>query len=102
MNEPSNFCDGACASSNNYTSKLLNTTKKSDAEFDPTDPPYQIDNQKSKQVLKTKTLDMDAVHYGGVPEYNAHSLYGRLQHVRVMILTTSITITSMVGYSMFV
>lgn len=79
MNEPSNFCNGACASGNSYFSKLLNTTSKSVcAGFDPTDPPYHINNQNSKQVLKTKTLDMDAVHYGGVSEYNAHNLYGRL------------------------
>ncbi len=72
MNEASNFCNGACDSQS--TSK--NVSRKGTAGFDPTDPPYQINNQNSKQPLNIKTLDMNAMHYGGVPEYNAHNLYG--------------------------
>lgn len=74
MNEASNFCDGACDSQ----STASNTSTKTAIGFDPVNPPYQINNQNSKQVLKTKTIDMNAVHYGGVPEYNAHNLFGEL------------------------
>ena len=37
---------------------------------------YFINNYGTKSPLKTQTIDMDAIHYGGVPEYNAHNLYG--------------------------
>ena len=30
----------------------------------------------NKVTLNVKTLDMTAVHYGGVLEYNAHNLFG--------------------------
>lgn len=69
MNEPSNFCNGACDSAKNISQKKASV-------FTPNDPPYQINNQNTREVLNTKTIDMDAVQYGGVPHYNAHNLYG--------------------------
>lgn len=46
-------------------------------QFNPTNPPYTINNFDSKAPLNTKTLDMDALHMNGtVMEYNAHNLYG--------------------------
>ena len=68
MNEPSNFCNGAC-----------NRTNSSDSRegvgFDPVHPVYQINNQGAKVPLNHKTLDMDAMHQIG-PAYNVHNLYG--------------------------
>lgn len=40
------------------------------------DPPYAIDNQGSKKPLMKKTVSPDAVHYGGLKEYDVHNLYG--------------------------
>jgi alpha-glucosidase (family GH31 glycosyl hydrolase) len=39
-------------------------------------PPYKINHLNYHAPLNTKTMDMDAVHYGGALEYDAHSLYG--------------------------
>ena len=47
------------------------------AQFSPNDPPYAINNSGSKAALNTKTLDMTAVHYQGVLEYNCKNLYGK-------------------------
>ena len=86
MNEISNFCSGECNSSHSHRKALrLNASQKksrvlrSGVQFDPNDPPYHIHNQGSQNVpLNSKTLDMDAQHYGAVLEYNAHNLYGEL------------------------
>ena len=69
MNEISNFCNGQC--SNDYNSRYY-----SGVGFNPQTPPYSINNQGNKVTLNVKTLDMTAVHYGGVLEYNAHNLFG--------------------------
>ncbi len=87
MNEASNFCNGACDSQ----STAANTSAKKTVGFDPTNPPYHINNQNSKQLLNTKTLDMNAMHHGGIPEYNAHNLYGEYQcptsfHIHITLL----------------
>ena len=68
MNEISNFCNGQC--SNGYEKPY------SSVGFNPQTPPYSINNQGNKVTLNVKTLDMTAVHYGGVLEYNAHNLFG--------------------------
>ena len=39
------------------------------------DLPYVPGNR----PLETKTISLDAVHYGGILEYNAHQLYSILQ-----------------------
>ena len=94
MNEVSNFCNGACSSedrrpeitpdqslSHSGTRTRLRKrgteTPKTDVGFNPTNPPYAINNRDSKAALNTKTLDMDAQHMdGSVLEYDAHNIYG--------------------------
>ena len=82
MNEPSNFCNGECKSLlatatmmfiRNATKPLLATSRVQSL----TDPPYYINNQGSKAVLNTKTIDPDAVQ-SGTTHYNAHNLFGML------------------------
>ena len=96
MNEISNFCNGACSSETHHNHRtkvpsqsLLHSgtrtwlrkrgteTAKMAVGFDPTNPPYTINNFDSKAPLNTKTLDMDCLHMNGtVLEYDAHNLYG--------------------------
>lgn len=51
-------------------------------QFNPTNPPYTINDCGSGCPLKTKTISMDAVHYpytlgdDDITEYNLHNLYG--------------------------
>ena len=74
MNEPSNFCNGACESSQNITARLsggANTAR----------PPYAIGNRRvgasgTPHPLNEKTLDMDVKHHGGAIAYNMHNLFG--------------------------
>ena len=80
MNEPSNFCDGACDNTSNRQCRM-------DAGFDPVCPPYTIGNRKSSTKvapLNEKTLDMDAVHHDGAVAYNTHNLYGEVKGYPVM------------------
>ena len=81
MNEPSNFCDGAC---NKRTPYKYHRVSK---EFDPIHPPYDIGNRRIQNSMKSsplneKTLDMDAVHHGGATAYNMHNLYGERHHFK--------------------
>ena len=69
MNEPSNFCSGAC--SKEESSKWEQLLK-----FDLYNPPYNLNNQDQHFSLNNKTLDMDARQYGGHVFYNTHNLYG--------------------------
>ncbi len=76
MNEPSNFCDGACTNSSNNASHVS-------LDFDPVSPPYVIGNRRASgdneaAPLKQKTLDMDAKHHSGILAYNMHNLYGEM------------------------
>jgi alpha-glucosidase (family GH31 glycosyl hydrolase) len=71
MNEISNFCNGACSSEER--------TGPRKAFFDPNNPPYAINNFLNNAPLDTKTVSMDAVHYGQVLEYNAHNIFGLLE-----------------------
>ena len=100
MNEISNFCNGECTSLSNgmpiptnreeYTkiresydkwlrSKVHKPNKSNKyTGFDPISPPYGINNQGNKLPLETKAVSTDAVHYGGILEYNVHNLFGKL------------------------
>ena len=69
MNEISNFCNGECDS-------VSHPEAVDRSGFNPNNPPYKIDNQGYNNALNVKTLDMDAVHYGPLLEYNVHNLYG--------------------------
>ena len=81
MNEISNFCNGECTSDVDFvsdTNEVRNSIymQQENVGFDPNNPPYAINNQGNHIPLNIKTLDMDAVHYGGVLEYNSHNLFG--------------------------
>lgn len=99
MNEISNFCNGECGSLSNgvpvpenrekyaqmkesydnwLKSEPSKPVKKQYVGFDPVSPPYAIDNQGNKVPLETKAVSTDAVHYGGILEYNVHNLFGML------------------------
>jgi len=73
MNEPSNFCNGACDE---------NITQfRQGAGFDPVHPPYSINHRNVRAPLHTGTLDTDAVHVyssdlSQTAHYNVHNLYG--------------------------
>ena len=82
MNEPSNFCNGACNRS--YIEPV-------GSDFNPHTPPYAIGNRKQPGgsggglPLNDKTLDMDAVHHNGATAYDMHNLYGEDIILPVMI-----------------
>ena len=84
MNEPSNFCNGACNRS---------FTEPVSSDFNPHTPPYAIGNRKQPGggggglPLNDKTLDMDAVHHNGATAYDMHNLYGEAIILPVMIHT---------------
>ena len=68
MNEISNFCNGECTG--------VSERDNDGFKYDPNNPPYKINNQGDNTPLYIKTLDMDAIHYGPLREYDVHNLYG--------------------------
>ncbi|VFQ63906.1 unnamed protein product [Cuscuta campestris] len=62
MNEVSNFI----TSPSNGNSTLDN-------------PPYQINNSGNKRAINEKTIPATAIHFGNIPDYNVHNLYGFLE-----------------------
>lgn len=74
MNEASNFCDGECKSTNKEVAQQPRA--RNGSGFDPNNPPYSINNANTKAPLDSRTIAVDATHYGGVLEYNAHNLFG--------------------------
>ena len=104
MNEASNFCNGACsdatddedtppcspadppvaddppenhAGANGLPPGPSEGTDTRCTQFSPNNPPYAINNSGGRAALNAKTLDMTAVHYQGVLEYNCKNLYGK-------------------------
>ena len=116
MNEASNFCNGACESTDDqdtpsndppmaidppvandppmaidpsvaidpphphppqngrpHRGSLEGTDSRSTG---PSNPPYAINNNGGRAALNYKTVDMTAVHYQGVLEYNCKNLFG--------------------------
>lgn len=83
MNEASNFCSGLCTIPQGKKCPSVtgpgwdccldckNITK---TRWD--DPPYKINASGLEVPLGFKTIATSAVHYNGVLEYDAHSLYG--------------------------
>eukprot|EP00118_Oscarella_pearsei_P028778 m.2900 g.2900 ORF g.2900 m.2900 type:complete len:913 (+) comp8961_c0_seq1:1487-4225(+) len=95
MNEISNFCNGECSGIDDYTvisqKESSNVRQRRTLGFDPTDPPYGINNQGSHAPLNAKTLDADAQHYGGVLEYNCHNLFGLTEAMATDFALTNLT-----------
>ena len=93
MNEISNFCHGACSAEDVISDKkwlhdsnFQKKTVTSYKGFDPMSPPYAIDNQGIHAPLSIRTVSPDAVHYGGVLEYNTHNLYGKRRATNICVL----------------
>eukprot|EP00276_Gloeochaete_wittrockiana_P018185 CAMPEP_0184341240 /NCGR_PEP_ID=MMETSP1089-20130417/9855_1 /TAXON_ID=38269 ORGANISM="Gloeochaete wittrockiana, Strain SAG46.84" /NCGR_SAMPLE_ID=MMETSP1089 /ASSEMBLY_ACC=CAM_ASM_000445 /LENGTH=975 /DNA_ID=CAMNT_0026669427 /DNA_START=135 /DNA_END=3059 /DNA_ORIENTATION=+ len=97
MNEISNFCQGECNGTNpQFAINSKSFFEKSDklvksAFFSATSPPYAINNQGGHNALNVKTLDMNAVHYTNVLEYNAHNLFGLTEAIATKTALESTT-----------
>jgi alpha-glucosidase (family GH31 glycosyl hydrolase) len=47
--------------------------------FTVNNPPYLINNAGKKRPLQYRSVAPDAIHHGGVYEYNTHNLYGHME-----------------------
>uniref|UniRef100_A0A0C9QTK6 TSA: Wollemia nobilis Ref_Wollemi_Transcript_10409_2825 transcribed RNA sequence n=1 Tax=Wollemia nobilis TaxID=56998 RepID=A0A0C9QTK6_9CONI len=82
MNEVSNFCSGKCTIPKDRQCPgpgvvwtcCLDCTNLTSTQWDV--PPYEINATGDHMPLGFKTIATSAVHYNGVLEYDAHSLYG--------------------------
>lgn len=78
MNEISYFCNGECPLNGGTPSegkeKRVTSSPSQHSPF--RNPPYTINNSGLAAPLNTKTIDMDALHFGSVLEYHIHNLYG--------------------------
>ncbi|KEH44225.1 putative glycosidase [Medicago truncatula] len=88
MNEASNFCSGKCTIP---TGKVcpsgtgpgwvccLDCKNITSTRWD--DPPYKINASGLQAPIGFKTIATSAVHYNGILEYDAHSIYGFSQTI---------------------
>ncbi|MCD7473407.1 NAD(P)H-dependent D-xylose reductase (XR) [Datura stramonium] len=88
MNEVSNFCSGLCTIPEgricpNGTGPgwicCLDCKNITNTRWD--DPPYKINASGIQAPVGYKTIATSAVHYNGVREYDAHSIYGFSQSI---------------------
>ncbi|KAL7590378.1 hypothetical protein Lser_V15G37085 [Lactuca serriola] len=83
MNEASNFCSGLCTLPQGKQCPTgtgpgwiccLDCKNITKTKWD--DPPYKINASGTHVPIGYKTIATSAVHYNGVREYDAHSMYG--------------------------
>ncbi|KAK9063741.1 hypothetical protein SSX86_017613 [Deinandra increscens subsp. villosa] len=82
MNEASNFCSGLCTLPKGQCPTgtgpgwvcCLDCKNITNTKWD--DPPYKINASGTHVPIGYKTIATSAVHYNGVREYDAHSIYG--------------------------
>ncbi|KAG6579196.1 Alpha-xylosidase 1, partial [Cucurbita argyrosperma subsp. sororia] len=88
MNEASNFCSGLCKIPEGKQCPTgtgpgwlccLDCKNITKTRWD--DPPYKINASGLQAPIGFKTIATSAVHYNGVLEYNAHSIYGFSQSI---------------------
>ncbi|KAH9307057.1 hypothetical protein KI387_011461, partial [Taxus chinensis] len=87
MNEVSNFCTGKCTIPNNRPCPglkepwlcCLDCTNITATRWD--EPPYKINASGKGVPLGYNTIATSSVHYNGVLEYDAHSIYGFSQAI---------------------
>lgn len=88
MNEASNFCSGKCKIPKGKQCPsgtgpgwicCLDCKNITKTRWD--DPPYKINASGLQVPIGFKTIATSAVHYNGVLEYDAHSIYGFSQSV---------------------
>ncbi|XP_048318517.1 alpha-xylosidase 1 [Ziziphus jujuba] len=88
MNEASNFCSGKCTIPKGKQCPsgtgpgwicCLDCKNITSSRWD--DPPYKINASGLQVPIGFKTIATSAVHYNGVLEYDAHSLYGFSQSI---------------------
>ncbi|CAM8948208.1 unnamed protein product [Rhodiola kirilowii] len=88
MNEASNFCSGKCVIPKGKQCPsgtgpgwicCLECKNITNTKWD--DPPYKINASGTQVPIGYKTIATSALHYNGVPEYDAHSIYGFSQSV---------------------
>ncbi|CAL5210061.1 unnamed protein product [Lathyrus oleraceus] len=88
MNEASNFCSGKCTIPKGKVCPsgtgpgwicCLDCKNITNTRWD--DPPYKINASGLQAPIGFKTIATSAVHYNGVLEYDAHSIYGFAQTI---------------------
>ncbi|WMV22786.1 hypothetical protein MTR67_016171 [Solanum verrucosum] len=88
MNEVSNFCSGLCTIPEGRICPTgtgpgwiccLDCKNITNTRWD--DPPYKINASGIQAPIGYKTIATSAVHYNGVKEYDAHSIYGLSQSI---------------------
>ncbi|XP_061339493.1 alpha-xylosidase 1-like [Gastrolobium bilobum] len=88
MNEASNFCSGKCTIPKGKVCPsgtgpgwicCLDCKNITSTRWD--DPPYKINASGVQAPIEFKTIATSAVHYNGVLEYDAHSIYGFSQAI---------------------
>ncbi|TKY50826.1 Alpha-xylosidase 1 [Spatholobus suberectus] len=88
MNEASNFCSGKCTIPKGKVCPsgtgpgwicCLDCENITSTRWD--DPPYKINASGVQAPIGFKTIATSAVHYNGVLEYDAHSIYGFSQAI---------------------
>ncbi|KAG0288941.1 hypothetical protein BGZ98_004050, partial [Dissophora globulifera] len=75
MNEPSNFCNGACTQDAPNANQVV---KRDDAQ-PPVNLKYSINNAGNQAPLDQKTLAENAVHKNGLRLTDTHNLYGHME-----------------------